>query len=70
MARAGIAVGADGLIVDVHPDPERALCDGSQALAGRDLRELASAVRRFLQIVGRVEARERTSAAVDGEPIS
>jgi 3-deoxy-7-phosphoheptulonate synthase len=32
MARAGVAVGADGLIIEVHPQPEEALCDGAQAL--------------------------------------
>lgn len=32
LARAGIAVGADGLIIEVHPRPEEALCDGAQAL--------------------------------------
>ena len=32
LARAGIAVGADGLIIEVHPCPEQALCDGAQAL--------------------------------------
>ncbi len=59
LARAAIAVGADGVIVDVHPDPETALCDGPQALVGADLRELASAVRRLTPIVGRVDAAER-----------
>ena len=34
LSRAAIAVGADGVIVDVHPDPEAALCDGPQALLG------------------------------------
>src|SRR3954447_10242953 len=34
LARAGIAAGADGVMVDVHPEPERALCDGAQALSG------------------------------------
>ena len=47
LSRAAIAVGADGVIVDVHPDPEAALCDGPQALQGAELRELAQAVRRF-----------------------
>lgn len=32
MALAGVAVGADGLIIEVHPKPEEALCDGAQAL--------------------------------------
>ena len=32
MAKAGVAVGADGLIIEVHPRPEEALCDGAQAL--------------------------------------
>jgi len=53
LARAAIAVGADGILVDVHPRPEEALCDGEQALAGGDLRSLASAVRRLPRLVGR-----------------
>ena len=53
LARAAIAVGADGVIVDVHPDPEAALCDGPQALVGSDLRELAT---------GRTPAARRWSA--------
>jgi 3-deoxy-7-phosphoheptulonate synthase len=32
MARAAVAAGADGLIIEVHPDPERALSDGPQSL--------------------------------------
>jgi 3-deoxy-7-phosphoheptulonate synthase len=56
LARASIAVGADGVLVDVHPHPELALCDGQQALDGADLRELATAVRRLPPAVGRVDA--------------
>jgi 3-deoxy-7-phosphoheptulonate synthase len=58
LSRAAIAVGADGVIVDVHPNPEKALCDGPQALLGNDLRELAQAVRRLPGAVGRVDPRE------------
>jgi 3-deoxy-7-phosphoheptulonate synthase len=58
LARAAIAVGADGVIVDVHPTPETALCDGPQALDGTDLRELATAVRRLPDLVGRANARD------------
>jgi 3-deoxy-7-phosphoheptulonate synthase len=53
LSRAAIAVGADGVIVDVHPDPEHALCDGPQALLGADLRALAQAVRQLPKAVGR-----------------
>jgi 3-deoxy-7-phosphoheptulonate synthase len=56
LSRAAIAVGADGVIVDVHPDPETALCDGPQALLGSDLRALAQAVRQLPPAMGRVDA--------------
>jgi 3-deoxy-7-phosphoheptulonate synthase len=58
LSRAAIGVGADGIIVDVHPDPESALCDGPQALLGNDLRELAQACRRLPEMVGRVASHE------------
>jgi 3-deoxy-7-phosphoheptulonate synthase len=32
VARAGVAIGADGLIVEVHPAPEKAISDGAQSL--------------------------------------
>src|SRR5204863_5868573 len=56
LARAAIAVGADGIIVDVHPHPEDALCDGPLALDGSALRELATAVRRLPATVRRKAA--------------
>jgi 3-deoxy-7-phosphoheptulonate synthase len=40
MARAGVAVGADGLIIEVHSNPETALCDGAQALTPTQYLEL------------------------------
>ncbi|HEY6565403.1 MAG TPA: 3-deoxy-7-phosphoheptulonate synthase, partial [Pirellulaceae bacterium] len=40
MALAAIAAGADGLIVEVHPDPDSALCDGSQTITPEDLTSL------------------------------
>jgi 3-deoxy-7-phosphoheptulonate synthase len=53
MARAAIAAGADAVMVDVHPDPESALCDGPQALTpdeivdlGRELEQLAGSLGR------------------------
>jgi 3-deoxy-7-phosphoheptulonate synthase len=59
MARAAVVAGADGLIVEVHPAPENALCDGPQALFGADLRALAQAVRQIPPVVGRIDSVER-----------
>ncbi len=53
LTRAAIAVGADGVIVDVHPDPTAALCDGPQALYGELLDELAAACRELPPLLGR-----------------
>ncbi|MGD9589791.1 MAG: 3-deoxy-7-phosphoheptulonate synthase [Pyrinomonadaceae bacterium] len=50
LARAGIAVGADGLIIEIHPCPEKALCDGAQALAFGQYERLYEDVRRFQKI--------------------
>jgi 3-deoxy-7-phosphoheptulonate synthase len=44
LSRAAIAAGADGVIIDVHPEPKAALCDGAQALVASDIRELAHAM--------------------------
>ncbi|SHG60221.1 3-deoxy-D-arabinoheptulosonate-7-phosphate synthase [Jatrophihabitans endophyticus] len=56
LARAGIAAGADGVMVDVHPNPETALCDGAQALVGDVLDELAEAVATLPPLLGRTSA--------------
>jgi 3-deoxy-7-phosphoheptulonate synthase len=54
LIRSAIAVGADGVIVDVHPDPERALCDGPQALVHDDIPKLRETVARFAAAADRV----------------
>ncbi len=56
LARAGMAAGADGVMVDVHPNPETALCDGAQALVGDSLDELAEAVTTIPALLGRTSA--------------
>jgi 3-deoxy-7-phosphoheptulonate synthase len=53
LARSAIAAGADAIMVDVHPHPDAALCDGPQALVDGDLRELARAVRQIPPLLGR-----------------
>jgi 3-deoxy-7-phosphoheptulonate synthase len=45
MSRAAIAVGADGLIVEIHTNPEKALCDGQQALNEHQTREMLHQVK-------------------------
>jgi 3-deoxy-7-phosphoheptulonate synthase len=51
LARAGVAVGADGLIVEVHDQPERALCDGVQALTLEQYEQLVSEVRSIHEVI-------------------
>ncbi|MEP7077196.1 MAG: 3-deoxy-7-phosphoheptulonate synthase [Acidobacteriota bacterium] len=51
MARAGVAVGADGLIIEVHDKPEEALCDGAQALTPDQFLELNEDVKRIHEVV-------------------
>ena len=53
LTRAAVAIGADGVIIDVHPHPETALCDGPQALIEEDLAELSELVRLLPPVVGR-----------------
>ncbi|MDH2424523.1 3-deoxy-7-phosphoheptulonate synthase, partial [Sphaerisporangium sp. TRM90804] len=63
LTRAAIAVGADGVIIDVHPQPEQALCDGPQALVDGDLEELANVLRAFAPLTGRTLATTLTPVA-------
>src|SRR5213075_632478 len=53
LTRAAIGAGADAIIVDVHPDPTAALCDGPQALYGEELDQLAAACRDLPPVLGR-----------------
>jgi 3-deoxy-7-phosphoheptulonate synthase len=53
MCRASVAVGADGLLLECHPDPEHAASDGAQSITPRALAELMATLRRIAQAVGR-----------------
>jgi 3-deoxy-7-phosphoheptulonate synthase len=53
MARAAVAAGADGLLVEVHPDPDRALSDGAQSLKLEQFTELMQQLRMIAPAVGR-----------------
>ena len=52
MARAAVAAGADGLIVEMHPNPDKALSDGFQALTPAAFRQMMSECRRIAAAVG------------------
>lgn len=53
MARAAVAAGADGLMVEVHPDPERALSDGAQSLFPDQFEEMMTQIAVIAQAIGR-----------------
>jgi 3-deoxy-7-phosphoheptulonate synthase len=53
LARAGVAVGADGLIVEVHCDPDHALSDGAQSLYPDQFAAMVNDVRKIGEILGR-----------------
>lgn len=56
LSRAAVAVGADGLIIECHPVPEVALCDGPQALGPQDMPDLAALMKDVPRLAGRALA--------------
>jgi len=54
LSKAAVAAGADGLIVEVHPDPRNALSDGNQSLNFEQFRELMRQVRKLVQVEEKV----------------
>ena len=53
LARAAVAAGADGIIVEVHPHPEEALCDAAQQIPTADFPEFAAEIRALVSLMGR-----------------
>ena len=53
LARAAVAAGADGLIVEVHPNPDEALCDGDQSLRPGDFEQMMREVKAIASVLGR-----------------
>ena len=53
MAKAAGAVGADGLIIEVHPKPEEALCDGYQSLSPNEFARLMTDLKKIALAIGR-----------------
>lgn len=68
MARAAIAAGADGLMVEVHPNPSRALCDGQESLDQAEFESLMDSISGVAEAVGKRLSNGRTR--ISGEGVS
>jgi len=53
MARAGVAAGADGIMVEVHHQPEKALSDGPQSIYPEQFAQMMDELERIAPVVGR-----------------
>ena len=53
MAKASVAAGCDGLLIEVHNDPEHALCDGAQSLKPKKYTKLIEELREIGKVVGK-----------------
>ena len=53
LARAAVAAGADGIIVEVHPRPEEALCDAAQQIPTSEFGDFADEIRALASLMGR-----------------
>jgi 3-deoxy-7-phosphoheptulonate synthase len=54
LAKAAVAVGADGVIIETHPEPDKALCDGAQSLKLDEFSKLMDQIRPLVRDVGKV----------------
>ena len=66
LARAAVAAGADGLIVEVHADPDRALSDGYQSLFPDQFAELMAEIAAIAGVLGRTTAQSTTGVRGSG----
>ncbi len=53
LSKAAIAAGADGLLIEVHPNPPEALCDGQQSLSPKNYHRMMSELKPFIKAAGR-----------------
>jgi 3-deoxy-7-phosphoheptulonate synthase len=60
LSRAAVAVGCDGLIIEMHPDPDKALSDGNQSLYPDQFDQLMVEIRQIAAVLGRSVAEPRT----------
>jgi 3-deoxy-7-phosphoheptulonate synthase len=69
MALAAVAAGADGIMVDVHPDPSAARCDGPQALVPDEIAALGARLRELAEWTGRRTESEIVTAEAVAEEV-
>ena len=53
MARAGVAAGADGIMIEVHSNPEEALCDGEESIKPAKFKALMEEMKKIAAVIGR-----------------
>src|SRR5450755_897102 len=63
LCRAGVAIGADGLLVEVHPAPEKAISDGAQSLDLVQFRQMMQSLRPYIELWRETRTRELGSTA-------
>jgi 3-deoxy-7-phosphoheptulonate synthase len=63
LSRAGVAIGADGLMVEVHPAPEKAISDGAQSLDLTQFRKMMEELRPYTELWRGARTRELGSTA-------
>ena len=64
VSRAGVAIGADGLILEVHPCPEKAVSDGAQSLTAEGFRDLMRSLEPYIRLWKEARAPEPQPAVV------
>src|SRR5579871_3258589 len=64
VARAGVAIGADGLLVEVHPNPEKAVSDGAQSLKLEEFRAMMRQLSPYIELWKEARQAETATAAV------
>jgi 3-deoxy-7-phosphoheptulonate synthase len=64
LARAAVAIGADGLIVEVHPQPEKAVSDGAQSLTLDQFRNMMRQLKPYIELWKEARVAETAAAAV------
>jgi 3-deoxy-7-phosphoheptulonate synthase len=53
MSRSAVAAGADGLMIEVHPNPKKALCDGAQSLTPEQMKQLVAEIKPICAVLGK-----------------